>query len=84
MVKPENGSRRLPAGIVGKVERLGQKNISADFGVYRKWRIPASWLVAAPEGSKFNHKLVTRESLFGRRPVTVPQGLCEETPPEDA
>jgi hypothetical protein len=80
-VKAENGSRRLPAGIVGKVERLGQKNVSVDFGAHLKWRVPAFWLQTAPEGSKFNHKLVTRESLFGggRR-----RRQYQETPPEMA
>jgi hypothetical protein len=78
VVKGEHGSRKLPAGIVGKVERLGQKNVLVDFGVHRKWRVPALWLEAAPEGVEFNSKIVTRESLL--------KGLrhrqYQETPPE--
>ena len=39
-----HGSRRLPLGSEGRVERLGSKNVSVDFGIFRTWRIPAQWL----------------------------------------
>lgn len=78
---PEQGTRRLPAGIIGKVERLGFKNISVDFGAYRKWRVPASWLIAAPEGAKFDSKIVTRESLLGAQPPRR-RRQYQETPPD--
>lgn len=43
----ERDSYRLPKGSIGKVVRLGQTNVTVDFGEYKTWRIPADWLSAA-------------------------------------
>jgi len=74
VVTEERGSRKLPAGIVGKIERFGLKNVSVDFGAYRKWRVPASWLEFAPAGSTFAGSNV-------RLPRPRRQKFYEETPP---
>lgn len=67
VLKKEHGSKRLPAGVVGSVKKKGFKNITVDFGPYRQWRIPASWLEAAPKGSKFAYTApITRQSLLGK------------------
>lgn len=77
VLKPEHVTRRLPLVAVGKVERKGFKNLTVDFGVYRSWRIPASWLQKAPKGVKFEPR---GKPLFGRVPVNVPE---PSTPFED-
>ena len=88
LVKPEKGTRRLPANAIGVVVRLGQKNLTVDFGKYLKWRVPATFLKAAPVGAKVVE--VTNDQLFAeideRRGVgrgrRRPQ--YEETPPDKA
>ncbi len=52
LVRSVNDSRRLPKGAVGKIDRIGPKNLVVDFGVYRAWRIPPSLVEPAPEGAK--------------------------------
>lgn len=76
VLKQENGNHRLPGGTVGTVERLGIKNISVDFGPYRKWRVPAGWVELAPKGTEAPN----RPSLPPRRRRPVYQ----ETPPDRA
>lgn len=86
-VIPAKGTRRLPALAVGTVERLGQKNLTVNFGKYLTWRVPATFLQAAPAGAAV--KEVGKDELFaeiderrgvrrGRRPQ------YEETPPDKA
>ena len=38
------GSRSLPLGTEGKVERIGRSKVTVDFGIYRVWNVPAQWL----------------------------------------
>jgi hypothetical protein len=87
-VIPAKGTRRLPALAVGRVERLGQKNLTVNFGKYLTWRVPATFLQSAPAGAVV--KGVSNDDLFAeideRRGVgrgrRRPQ--YEETPPDKA
>lgn len=80
VLKQERGNRRLPGGTVGTVNRLGIKNVTVDFGDYRKWRIPAGWLDLAPKGTK------PEKSIYAHLPPPPRRRrpVYQETPPDMA
>jgi hypothetical protein len=81
-LKEEWGRPNLPGGAVGIVVRLGFKNITVDFGVYRSFRVPAGCLEAAPANASFVPKANALTPPRRRMPRT---DLNEqETPPEMA
>lgn len=81
-LKEQYGSAKLPGGAVGIVKRLGIKNITVDFGIYRAYRVPAGQLEAAPENASFLPK--DRASAPSFRPSRRSRTRYEETPPEMA
>ena len=53
VVLTKNIGRRLPSGVVGKIEKINPKYIHVDFGTYGLWRVFGTDLKVAPAGTKF-------------------------------
>lgn len=71
VVMAQQDQPRLPKGTPGRVVNLGQKRLTVDFGVYRRWRIPAGWITKGGDGPKgrpdFTDADARREALAEAR-----------------
>jgi len=80
-VKMKHGSRRLPGGAVGRIKRFNSKTLTVDFGDWREWRIPASFVEPAPKGarvSKMEKMSKMERRLFGGSPTPAELERGEE------
>lgn len=65
-VENVRGGRRLPVGVLGRVDKIGDRMLSVDFGEFGQWRIAPSLVKKTGKKAK---PPKARKPLFGHHEV---------------